>query len=358
MPPRSNSLRAIDILEKVNFLSSPDAYSHHPGRVDVIETHMSWVFLADDFVFKLKKPVRYPFLDFSTVAAREMDCRTEVRLNERLAPGIYIGVVALTHESDAKLTLNGTGTVVDWLVKMRRIPAEQMLDQAIAHNTVKRAEIEKVADVLADFYRSTRPAELTAQEYVAQFARQQAQTQSVLTRQRFDLPPEKLHRALKLTGDFIALDSDLLAERQRDGHIVEGHGDLRPEHICLVDPPVIIDCLEFNRSLRLVDPFDELAFLGMECTRLGVNWIGNLVMSRCRRALDDRPANRLIAFYTAFRALLRARLALSHLLEPKPRQPHRWAPLAKQYVDIAERASLRIFPPEAPRATRRRGSVE
>jgi aminoglycoside phosphotransferase family enzyme len=357
MRSRSENTRAVDTQEKVAFLGSPAAYPGGPVEVDVIETHMSWVFLANNSVFKLKKPVKYPFLDFSTVAAREADCRLEVHLNQRLAPGIYLCVVALTLEANATLSLNGTGKVVDWLVKMRRLPADRMLDQAIERCTLIQAEVERVADVLADFYRRAQPADLTPQEYVAQFAHEQAKNASVLTMPIFDLSRETVLTVLKATGDFIAQEPPTLTNRMRDGHVVEGHGDLRPEHICLLDPPVVIDCLEFNRRLRFVDPFDELAFFGLECTRMGAAWIGDLVTERCGRALGDRPSDRLIAFYTTFRASLRARLALAHLLEPNPREPDKWVPRARQYLAIAEQASVRIFPPEAPRSTPHRGNV-
>lgn len=354
---RSNNMRAVDTQEKVDFLRSPTTYPDNPVQVDVIETHMSWVFLTDKSVFKLKKPVKYPFLDFSTVAAREADCRTEVLVNQRLAPGIYLGVVTLTLEADAKLALNGSGEVIDWLVKMRRLPADRMLDQVIVCDTVSRTDIEKVADVLADFYRCAQPADLRPDEYVTGFADEQTKNASVLTMTTFDLPKETVSAVLEATGGFIAQESEILAKRVRDDHVVEGHGDLRPEHICLLDPPVIIDCLEFNRRLRLVDPFDELAFLGLECARLGAGWMEDLVTERCGRALGDRPSGQLIAFYTAFRASLRARLALAHLLEPKPREPDKWLPLARQYLAIAERASVRIFPQGVPQSIPPHGAV-
>lgn len=357
MGSRSSSVRAVGTQKKVDFLSSRTAYTDCPVQVDVKETHMSWVFMAGDAVYKLKKPVKYPFLDFSTIAAREADCRKEVHLNQRLAPGIYLGVVTLTLEPDAKLALNGAGEVVDWLVKMRRLPADRMLDQAIERGTVSRADVERVGDVLADFYQHADPADLRPEEYVARFAHEQSENGSVLTMPTFDLPQETVSTVLRATGDFIAQEAHALADRMRLGFVVEGHGDLRPEHICLLDPPVIIDCLEFNRALRLVDPFDELALLGLECERLAAVWVGELAIERCSRALGGAPSDRLIAFYTAFRASLRARLALAHLLEPKPREPAKWVPLAKQYLAIAERASVRIVPRGVLQSIPPRGSV-
>jgi aminoglycoside phosphotransferase family enzyme len=150
-----------------------------------------------------------------------------------------------------------------------------------------------------------------------------------------------LHPAFALTGAKPALDAldaalsqhaPLLRDRAAGGHVVEGHGDLRPEHVCLLQPPVVIDALEFNPSLRQVDPCDELGFLGLECEMAGAAWIGPRLMAACAAALGDAPPAALPQLYTAYRAQLRARLALAHLLEPQPRTPYKWAPLAQRYL--------------------------
>jgi aminoglycoside phosphotransferase family enzyme len=120
--------------------------------------------------------------------------------------------------------------------------------------------------------------------------------------------------------------------------LCEGHGDLRPEHIGLDGTPVVIDCLEFNRALREVDPFDELAFLDLECRLLGADWIGPRLIAHCALALGDTPAPQVMALYTAHRALVRARLALAHLLDAQPRTPERWKPQARRYVEAAQAA--------------------
>ncbi|HSM22435.1 MAG TPA: hypothetical protein VK876_09530, partial [Rubrivivax sp.] len=126
--------------------------------------------------------------------------------------------------------------------------------------------------------------------------------------------------------------------RAAGGHVVDGHGDLRPEHVCLQQPPVVIDALEFNAALRAVDPFDELTFLGLECEMAGAAWIGPRVMAVCAATLGHAPPAALLHLYTAYRAQLRARLALAHLLEPQPRTPLKWAPLAQRYLQRSEAA--------------------
>lgn len=344
--------------EKVAYLSRPSTYGAPQGGVEVRETHMSWVFLAGDRVYKLRKPVKYPFLDFSTLPAREADCHDEIRLNRRLAPQVYLGVARLTREDDGALALDGHGGIVDWLVVMRRLPEDRMLDNAIGAGTATREQVERVGSLLAGFYRNLGPASVSEEEYIGQFARQHVNNRALLEDRRFGLPGDGLERMLSDIGNLLAREPELLMDRVADGRIVEGHGDLRPEHVCLCEPPVVIDCLEFNRALRLVDPFDELADLAMECERLGASWIGHVLVERCAAALEDSPPPRLMAFYTAYRACVRARLALAHLLDTRVRDPGRWRPLAREYLTLGERAALSLWPREVPRESRSHGSAE
>ncbi|MEX2631967.1 MAG: hypothetical protein WD341_18680 [Tistlia sp.] len=333
--------------EKVAFLRRLAA-SEAGGELR--ETHMSWVCIGSERVLKLKKPVRYPYLDFSTLAAREANCRAELRLNRRLAPEVYLGVRPLVRGSDGRLALGeperAAGEVVDWLVEMRRLPEAAMLDAALAGGRVSRAQIEAVGNRLADFYQQAERPEVAPEAHLAELRRQQALNRAIITARDFMLDHGRGERLLQAVEAALEEQADALRARAAGGRIVEGHGDLRPEHVCLTDPPVIIDCLEFNRTLRLVDPYDELAFLDMECRRLGADWIGPLLVETVAARIGGRPSPGLYAFYLAFRALVRARLTLVHLLEPSPREPEKWQPLARRYLDLAEAALLR--PPEAP----------
>ncbi len=296
---------------------------------------MSWVFLAGDRVYKLKKPAHSPYFDFRTLAAREHNCREEVRLNRRLAPDVYLGVVKLAADEQGRLALGGRGETVDWLVVMRRLPEEQMLDQSILRHMVDDRRLGAVADLLVGFYRSCPHIEMAPAAYVEQFARENAINEAVLCDPRFDLDGVEVSDAVAYVWRGIK-DGALLKERVRQRRIAEGHGDLRPEHICLCDPPVVIDCLEFSRSLRLVDPFDELTFLTLECELLGGGTAGRRIMERCAQGLGDKPEPELLAFYWAYRACLRARIALAHLLDPNPRTPEKWVPLARRYLALAK----------------------
>jgi aminoglycoside phosphotransferase family enzyme len=332
----------VSIDEKVRFLSTCEAYARCPQVVDVKETHMSWVFTAGDRVYKLKKPVHYPFLDFRTLAARETNCREEVRLNRRLAPDVYLGVVSLTADENGRLAIAGMGEVVDWLVEMRRLPDELMLDQAILRHRIEQdgsGRLDAVADLLIGFYRVAPPADISPSAYVEQFAREHAINEAVLCDPNFQLDGGQVRDVVARVRHGIENAEDL-KRRVKGDRIVEGHGDLRPEHVCLSDPPLIIDCLEFSRALRLVDPFDELIFLTLECELLGGGWVGEHIFERCAEGLNDTPAAPLLEFYWTYRACLRARIALAHLLEPNPRTPEKWVPLARSYLRLAQTRAL------------------
>jgi aminoglycoside phosphotransferase family enzyme len=331
----------------VAFLSSPDAYEDRPEMVEVRETHMSWVFLTGEFVYKLKKPIRTSYLDFSTLAARERNCREEVRLNRRLAADVYLGIVAIARDASGALTLDGEGETVDWLVKMRRLPEDRMLDTAIGSGSVTADAIDDVATVLAGFFTTAEPAGISVAAYLARLEHQLHLDRAILCDRRFDLPRGLAERVLdRLMNAVTSGDGQIEGALQAD-RLVEGHGDLRPEHVCLLDPPVIIDCLEFNRDLRLVDPFDDIAYLALECRFIGAPWIGERLLARISDGLGVRPSEALIAFYTSFRACLRARLSLAHLLDPVPRTPEKWLPQAIAYLEIADRESAKLPPPEA-----------
>lgn len=328
-------VQEISLEEKLRYLRRPSSYDGGTDEVLAEETHMSWVFLVGKRAYKLKKPVRYSFLDFSTVEARARDCREEVRLNRRLAPDVYLGVAPLTLSGDGELAIGGKGTPVDWLVLMRRLPRERMLDRALAAGEVDRSEIVSVADRLCEFYENAERADLTPEAYVEQFRREQAKTRAVLTDPAFNLDGARIDDVLWRIEDVLKEGGALLKARVEAGLIVDGHGDLRPEHVCLNTPPVVIDCLEFNRQFRMVDPVDELTFLGLECKRLGDGWIGPTLLERYAERLHDRPSRELVAFYWRYRACLRARLSLVHILEHDRRTPEKWLPLARQYLALA-----------------------
>jgi uncharacterized protein len=326
---------------KVSFLSRPDAYRPVPGEVGRRETHMSWVFLVGDRVYKLKKPVRFPYLDFSTIARREAACRAELRLNRALAPDIYLDVLPLVDTGEG-LSIGGLGTPVDWLVFMKRLDERNMLDRAIDERRVEFLQLDRLVAVLARFYRSAVPVFLSSTIHLADWKRSLAYNRRVLLDPRFGIPAGLVRRIDRVQRLFLERRGDLIVTRIRHRRIVDGHGDLRPEHIWLGDRVRIIDCLEFNPRLRVVDPFDEVAYLCLECERLGAAWVGAHIERQMKRMLRDGPVEELFTFYRCHRATLRARLAIAHLLEDHPRTPEKWPRLAATYLKLAETSARKL----------------
>lgn len=326
---------------KVRFLSRPDAYRVPSSEVVVRETHMSWVFLVGDRVYKLKKPVHFPYLDFSTIGRREQACRAELRLNLRLAPDIYLGVLSLT-DTGRGLAIGGTGTPVDWLVCMKRLDERFMLDRLISERRVEVSQLDRLVDALAYFYRAATPVFLSPAIHLADLTRSLAYNRRVLLDRRFTISPGIVRRIDRVQRRFLKQRDGLIAARMRHRRIVDGHGDLRPEHVWLDDKVRIIDCLEFNARLRVVDPLDEIAYLSMECERLGAAWIGDYLQRRMKHVLRDGPADELLAFYHCHRATLRARLAIAHLYEANPRTPEKWPRRTAEYLALAEKSARKL----------------
>ncbi|MFP4072296.1 MAG: hypothetical protein ACLFTB_09620 [Desulfovibrionales bacterium] len=334
------------ISRKVAFLSAPQFHPHPTTRVEVVETHMAWVFLTDTEVYKLKKPVRYPFLDFSTLDAREAACRDEVQLNRRLAPDVYLGVAALVEHPSGSLTLDLSGRpsstgegnrIVEWLVRMRRLPEVRMLDAVISRGGPSPEELSGVAEHLSRFYAGLPPAPIDGQAYVQRFRREHALNMETLGRFHHAVDGLLVDDLAESVNRFLDHNAGLLADRVDQGMVKEGHGDLKPEHICLVSPPAIIDCLEFNLLLRCVDIVDDLTFLQLECRMLGADHVGRTIREQVLEGIGHNPSPELARFYMVYRACLRARLALAHLDEPTPREPEKWPVKAREYLEEARK---------------------
>ena len=335
------TISEISLADKVAFLSRGRVYRPPVAEVTRRDTHMSHVFLVGDQVFKLKKPVRFPYLDFSTLQRREAACRAEIELNRRLAPDVYRGVVPLVRSATG-LAIGGRGEVVDWLVVMKRLDENQMLDRVIAAGRLQRWQIDRLASTLVQFYRRATISLASPAAHIAELARGIAYNRRILFDPRFHLPLGRVRHVDGVLRRFMKERHCLLVGRVRGRHIIDGHGDLRPEHIWLGDQVRIIDCLEFNRSLRMVDPVDELAFLCVECERLGAAWAGEHLRRRMMRAFHDGQREELFVFYHCYRAMLRARLATAHLLEANPRTPEKWLPLAFSYLQLAAADAVRL----------------
>jgi aminoglycoside phosphotransferase family enzyme len=314
-------------------LRRPTAYPDAEGPVEAIETHMAWVFLTEEHAYKLKKPIRARLIDHTTVEARRRACYTELELNRRLAAPVYRAVVPVA-ETKQGLRVDETGPPVDWLVKMRRLPRDRMLDACIEQETVERAHVDRLGAKLSDFYLDAESVRWTGDEYRSRLTANLDAKCTSLKQPRYDLDPAAIQAVVE--GQVQWLDEHGPLLNNRADRVVDAHGDLRPEHICLTDAPMVIDCLEFSRSLRLLDPLSELAFLNLECRRLGAEWIGNEVLACYRQRTGDDAPTALIPFYESYHALVRAAIAVWHLDDTTFDDADVWRAQAETYLRLAQ----------------------
>lgn len=336
MTAATSLLEHPDLLaDKIAFLSHAEAYGADTTKVEVIETHMSMVFLTDRFVYKLKKPVWFEFLDFSTLEARHQFCLKEVRVNHPLAGDTYMGVVPLTFDQ-GHFQLNGEGRVVEWIVKMKRLPRNLMLHEAIRDGMVPKEWAQLVAEKLVTFYLTEVPVDEGSLRFRNNIIQDVELNSAALLNRHFKL---SISLVVGITTDlllFIIKHADLFERRVRTGRIIDAHGDLRPEHICLGPDPVIIDRIEFNKDLRIMDVAEELSFFALECEMQSAPDIGQLFLHVYQRKGHDAIPGELIHFYKAKRAFLRARLSIEHLREKKyAASPKKWTDRCDMYLRAA-----------------------
>ncbi len=320
---------------KVAFLSRPESYPEPTMAIQAVETHMSWVFLTDHDGYKLKKPVHFSYLDFRTEALRRHYCSEEVRLNRRLSHGVYLGTVPLMADAGGRLCLGSDGHIIDWLVHMRRLPTERMLDAMIRNHSLRKDDLHRVLDKLSRFYREAPAVAVTPSAYQARFAAGIAENLRELCNPAYELPRDLVEATCERQRAALNRQSPLFDQRVHAGRVIEAHGDLRPEHICLEPEPQVIDCLEFSRDFRILDPADELAFLALECERLGAPELMRTIFATYAEVTGDTPPDTLVHFYQSYRACVRAKIAVWHLNDSLVRDPHKWPAHARDYLRLA-----------------------
>ncbi len=275
----------VEASQIVQLLGDPAAYPDCPTAVQGIETHLSWVFLTDRFVYKLKKPVRFEFVDFTSLETRRIACVDEIRLNRRLAHGVYLALLPVTWDPARGLQLDGDGKPVDYVVKMRRLPAQIGLDRVIRRGEFSSGEIDRLVKYLVDYGMHATVAQIQPADHYAQLC-------AHCDANRRDLA-DYLDRDFAVTAQrigaaqqrYLGLQEDLIRTRVAQQRVIDGHGDLRAEHVFLEEPPSIIDCVEFSPQLRQVDVIDEFAFLAVDCAtgQLGTRVPTVRRLFRCQR---------------------------------------------------------------------------
>ena len=310
----------------------------------LVETHISWVLLGSD-AFKIKKPVTLPFVDFASFEARESACRAEVRINRRLAPRTYFGVVPIRRRADGKFTFGAGGAVVDWAVRMTRLDDEGRGDALLARGELRRGHVNALARELAKFHeRAPVPAALAAELGAPDVVRKNVEDNFRALRAcpGLDVSPKLLREIERWQLAFLRDNEARLAARVAAARIRDGHGDLRLEHVFFRDADdfEIIDGVEFDERLRIGDACSDVAFLAMDIARLGRVDLAERLLAIYARAADDFDLYGLVDFYESYRACVRAKISALVAKDSAAPRPIRDASRgdARRYLLLAESA--------------------
>jgi aminoglycoside phosphotransferase family enzyme len=261
-----------------------------------------------------------------------------VALNRRLAPAVYIGTVPLCGDG-THLTLGGAGTPVEWLVKMHRLPRERSLDRLAATDALPDDHLHALMSTLANFYATAPRAPWDGRAYRRALTHEIETTAAELTVPSLGMDPARVADVAARLAQFITDHAELFHARIAAQHVIDAHGDLRPEHVFLTPEPQIIDCLEFSAELRLLDAAAEIAFLALECERLGHPRIATRIVELYRLHCRDDVDRALLAFYRASRAFVRAKVAAWHLYDELPADAAaHWHAQAEWYLNAAANA--------------------
>jgi aminoglycoside phosphotransferase family enzyme len=321
----------------------PTAYPHPATEVRLIQTHISYVFLAGDYAYKVKKPVNLGFLDYSTLERREHFCRREVELNRRLCPDVYPGVAPIVRTSD-EIRVGGDGAAIEWCVVMRRLPEDRLLSRLLAAGRVTSEEIRAVACTLARFHATAATGgeidAFGAPDHIRENTDENFRQLRPFAG-RF-LPADQLARVQASTNLFLDRNGPLFAERIRAHRIRDCHGDVHASSVCLTDRVIIFDCIEFNDRFRYGDVASEVAFLAMNLAHYGRADLARELADAYRAASrDDLPPD-LLAFYVCYRAVVRAKVACleadeAEVAPDKRREANREA---RAYANLADASAV------------------
>ena len=296
----------------VHGLLRPAVYSHETDAIHLVETHCAWVVLTGQYVYKIKKPVNFGFLDYSTLEKRRFYCEEEVRLNRRFAPDIYLGVVTITG-TPAYPHVNGDGEVLDYAVRMRQFPDNGLLSQLAARHALDATHIDQLVQTVSDFHRHASRATATSSfgdpARIHHWTRENYQhIQSRLTPAD---KPDTVEQLRQWCEDEYAGLTGLLQARRDSGAVRECHGDLHLGNITLIDGRVTpFDCIEFNPELRWIDVFSEIAFLLMDLDDYGQAQLANRFLNGYLQATGDYAGLGVLRYYLVYRAMVRAKVAV------------------------------------------------
>ena len=330
-------------------MMNPNLYPHKPADVELVQTHISYVFIAADIVYKIKKPVNFGFLDFTNLEKRKFYCEEELRLNRRLAPSIYLDVVPIAQDATNNITIGSGEKVIDYAVRMKKLPMDRMLKTLLANGEADEKVIDAVAAKIASFHRiaetgaridemgSTATIRCNSEENFAQ----------TLNYINVTIPEYQYNFIKDYVDNFLIEKKALLEKRVADHKIRDCHGDLHLEHICIADEIIIFDCIEFNERFRFGDVAAEVAFLTMDLDYNGYSGQAESFVKSYLNYSADADMLSLLNFYRCYYAYVRGKVTSFRLDQKELPKSERTqiTETARRYFDLAYTYAARLEKP-------------
>jgi hypothetical protein len=297
--------------EQINELISKGKFPEPVCDPELVETHISWVILCNQYAYKIKKPIQYSFLDFSTIARRKFYCEREVELNRRLTDGIYLGILPIKNSGDQILIGDEEGEIIDYAVCMRKQDRNRQMDLLLSTGQVKDLDIQNLAEKIANFHKNTNIIYakdfLDVQKKFSDLKEEKDYLRDSLNEESADI----ISHAMDVSDTFIQANKNHLYARLSNGFFRDCHGDLHSRNIFLLPMPQPFDCIEFNDDLRQIDVLNEVAFLCMDLDAFGRGDLSDLFVSCYNNlfpALRTEEDRKLFIYYKSYRANIRAKV--------------------------------------------------
>jgi len=320
-------------------LLNPQAYPHKPQKIELVQTQMSFIFLAGDFAYKVKKEVNLGYLDYTTLEKRHFFCHQELELNRRLCPGAYLAVVPIVEEK-GELRIEGRGEAIEYAVKMKQLPHERMMDVLLPQGQVSPEMIARVAEKLVGFHQKAETNQEIAAFGKLDVIRQNTDENFAQTEKYIgtSITAEEYQHIKNYTDNFVDSNASLFDKRVREGKIRDCHGDLHAAHVCFTDDICIYDCIEFNDRFRYSDVASEIAFLAMDLDCYQQAGLSQHLVNTYVELSHDEELLKLLNFYKCYRAYVRGKVGSFKLDDPciPEREKARILSVARSYFKLAE----------------------
>jgi len=301
----------------VEAMLKPETYPDPVNKIELVQTHISFVFITEKYVYKIKKPVNFGFLDFSTLEKRQIYCQKELQLNRRLCPHIYLDIIPI-NKTDNKLHIGGDGETVEYAVKMLRLPQERLMSELLQKGQVTEQTIDEIAAIVAKFHSEAQTSpeintfgglEIVKTNWTENFTQTQKYIGQTISQTDYDLIQQKIIC-------FMDLNPDLFARRIADGRVRDCHGDLYSNNIFVTDPICIFDAIEFNDRFRYSDIASDVAFLAMDLDYQTRSDLSDYFIKQYIHYSKDTQLAQMLPFYKCYRAYVRGKVVSFRLDDP------------------------------------------